>query len=220
MGENLSKKNETGCHYRDALRLLFILAKGSELISDDCQQFGTHIFKGEKRLMAIDFWMRYPDYLADKLLDLYEESKDADLYSSIEEIFDNDEPDVRTVKMLKWWRGAYQNIDQALSILESRNLVKSKIKQISENQKRNDFFLGQSAFDFLDQAVIDQPILKWYEERSSLVMLIAKDYSGTRLKEWQYGYEEYKEASYGAMIPSIKDRVLERLEKIRREDND
>ncbi|WP_246782533.1 hypothetical protein [Wohlfahrtiimonas chitiniclastica] len=216
----MSKNNKVGYHYRDALRLLFILAKGSKAISNESQQFGTHIFEGEKRLMAIDFWMRYPDYLADKLLDLYEESKDADLYSSIETIFDNEEPDVRTVSMLRWWRGAYQNIETALSILEAYNLVKSKIKQISENQKRYDFFLGQSAFDFLDQAVIDQPILKWYEERSSLVMLIAKDYSGTRLKEWQYDYEEYKDSSYGAMIPSIKDRVLERLEKIRREDND
>lgn len=211
----MDTNNKIGYHYRDALRLLFILAKGSKKVDSDCNsQLGTHIFQGEKRLMAIDFWMRYPDYLADQLLDLYEENQDIDLLFSIKEIFNNDEPDIRTITMLRWWRGAYQNIETALAILDSYNLVKSKIKQTSEKHRRYDFFLSQNSFDFLNQAVIDQPSLKWYEKRSSLVMLIAKNHSGTQLKEWQYNYEEYKDTSYGIMIPSIKDRVLKRLENI------
>lgn len=38
-----------GHHHRDAIRLLFILAAGSEDIE------GRRVFRGEKRAMAIDF---------------------------------------------------------------------------------------------------------------------------------------------------------------------
>jgi hypothetical protein len=74
--------------------------------------------------MAIDFWIRYPDYLADQLLDLYDETKDPALLAEIQAIFDREEPDVRLIKVLRWRYGAFDRIEDALAILSARNLVK------------------------------------------------------------------------------------------------
>lgn len=63
---------EPSYRHRDALRLLFILVAGSEDADKPTQEF-VKVFRAEKRLMAIDFLVRYPDYLGDALLDLYEE---------------------------------------------------------------------------------------------------------------------------------------------------
>ncbi|MGN7126998.1 hypothetical protein [Methylorubrum populi] len=44
--------------------------------------------------MAIDFLVRYPDYLADELLSLYESERDPDILAAAQGIFDASEPDV------------------------------------------------------------------------------------------------------------------------------
>jgi type I restriction enzyme R subunit len=41
---------------------------------------------------------RYPDYLADQLLDIYDQTKDPALLAEIQAIFDREEPDVRMIK--------------------------------------------------------------------------------------------------------------------------
>jgi hypothetical protein len=98
---------ETGFRYRDALRLLIILHAGAQPIEQPDPQTGIiGVFEGEKRLMAIDFWIRYPDYLADQLLNLYDETKDPALLAEIQTIFDLEEPDVRMIKVLRWRYGA------------------------------------------------------------------------------------------------------------------
>lgn len=61
----------TGYALRDALRLLFILVRGSQPHPSPTAEW-DRIFLGEKRALAIDFWIRYPDYLADQLLNLYQ----------------------------------------------------------------------------------------------------------------------------------------------------
>jgi hypothetical protein len=132
---------ETGFRYRDALRLLFILHAGARPIEQPDPQSGIiGVFEGEKRLMAIDFWIRYPDYLADQLLDLYDETKDPALLAEIQSIFDLEEPDVRMIKVLRWRYGAFDRIEDALAILSARNLVKPMKKKIPTGSQ-HDFLI-------------------------------------------------------------------------------
>lgn len=65
-----SGPRETGHVFRDALRLLFILVRGSTVLEQAVDGW-DRVFYGEKRALAIDFWLRYPDYLADQLVDIY-----------------------------------------------------------------------------------------------------------------------------------------------------
>ncbi len=206
---------ETGFRYRDALRLLFILHMGARTPQQSEAPPGViGIFEGEKRLMAIDFWVRYPDYLADQLLNLYENSKDSGLLSEIQKIFDLDEPDVRTIKVLRWKYGAFDRIEDALAILSARNLVKPVKKNLPTGKTQHDFLVyGQSA-EFLRGAVREQPAVKWYEDRTRLALTVAGGKSGYALKDMQYEAPEYEGTKWSAVIPSIKDRVLSRLKSL------
>ncbi|GLS45897.1 hypothetical protein [Methylobacterium brachythecii] len=209
--ETPSGEASTGYHYRDAIRLLFILALGSEPSGDEPD--APRVFRGEKRAMAIDFLVRYPDFLADELLTRYEAEDDAGILDVVEGIFAADEPDVRLVRMVRWHRGAFQNIETPLAILRSRHLVRP-LRQAG-GQRRHDFVVEPAAFAFMRSVVEQQPSLAWYRERAELVMTLAKLRSGSSLKDDQYLHPEYKDAPLGTEIPSIKERVLARLRRLR-----
>lgn len=206
---------EHGTRHRDALRLLFILAGGSKALESSAEDGATHLFQSEKRLMAIDFLIRYPDYLADALLELYETGHDTSLLDTVGSIFANDEPSVRIISMVRWHFGAYQKIETALSTLYAFGLVRPmKLVKDGEN-KRYDYYLYPSAFSFLQTAIAEVPDLKWYRDRLQLVMKVASAKSGSELKGWQYEHEEYSNTRQGSVIPSIAGKVKARLDRLR-----
>lgn len=203
-----------GHHHRDAVRLLFILVLGSEERDPSTDGPGAaRIFRGEKRAMAIDFYVRYPDYLADELLTRFERDGDRSDLEAVARILAEEEPDVRTVAMVRWRRGAFQNIEQALSILRAYDLVRP-LRQVG-GQRRHDFEILPAAADFIARAVQEQPSLGWYEERVALVMTLAGVRSGTSLKDDQYLHPEYRSAPHGSVIPRITPRVHARYKHLR-----
>lgn len=123
-GKTTAATSSAETRYRDALRLLFILVAGADE-ADEPASDTVKIFRAEKRLMAMDFLVRYPDYLADALLDLVEAEADEELLKKAQGIFKDDEPSVRLVRMVRWKRGAYENIEDALSLLSYYGLVQS-----------------------------------------------------------------------------------------------
>lgn len=56
---------------------------------------------------ALDFWMRNPDYLANELLTVFEETSDASLVQPAERIFEDHEPDLRRLPMIRYHFGAF-----------------------------------------------------------------------------------------------------------------
>lgn len=204
--------SQVAYHYRDALRLLFVLQAGSE------EEVGTagfgRVFRGEKRLLGLDFLIRYPDYLADALLDLYDQSKDRSLLSRVEEIFLAQEPDVRLIKMVRWRHGAFENHATALSILSSRGLIRTRKKVMPNKRSQYEFPVADSVAQFLSNTVKEHPELGWYQERVALAMKVASGLSGSAIKGMQYEHPEYANASYGSIIPSIQGRVKKRLDEL------
>lgn len=205
----------SGTRHRDALRLLFILAGGGHETTTAIDAEVTHVFQSEKRLMAIDFLVRYPDYLADALLDQFEASGNSDLIDAADRIFIDDEPSVRTVSMVRWHFGAYQKIETALATLHAYGFVRPmKLVKDGEN-RRYDYYLYPKAFAFLETAVIQVPALAWYRDRVALAMRVAAAKSGSELKGWQYDHEEYSNTPRGGVIPSIAVKVKARLDKLK-----
>ncbi|WP_246729165.1 hypothetical protein [Methylosinus sp. RM1] len=195
---------------------MFILQSGSRPLDPPDETTGAiRVFEGEKRLHAIEFWMRYPDYLADALLDEYEASRDPELLARAEAIFDDEEPSVRVVKMLRWKRGAFDRIEDALAVLSARRLVLPVLKPLATGGRQHDFYVFEEAQKFLDEAVADQPSLAWYRDRAALVMRIAQFKSGHALKSEQYEFPEYKDAPLNTFIPSIQSRVKKRLNELK-----
>lgn len=209
--------HEYGFRHRDALRLLFILVAGSETVLNVPAggEGATHVFRSEKRVMAIDFLIRYPDYLADALLDEFESTKDMSLLALVIAIFDADEPSTRLVNMVRWNFGAYQSIETSLSTLSAFGLVRP-MKLIAGGAARQyDYYIYPKASQFLEDAVQQVAALAWYRDRVALAMRLVAVKSGTKLKGWQYEHEAYSNTPHGCVIPSIKNEVLQRLANIR-----
>ncbi|WP_460077129.1 hypothetical protein [Roseibium sp. ROS1] len=209
-----SQPTPAGYRYRDALRLLFILVAGAEEIEKPLGDT-VKIFRAEKRLMAMDFLVRYPDYLADALLDVVEAEADEELLEKVEGIFDVDEPSVRLVRMVRWMRGAYENIEDALALLSYYGLVQPmQLKGEDGRVRRFEYLISGKAITFLDKCVTDYPDLAWYRDRMALVMRVASGKSGSELKDWQYEHPTYGQTLHGDLIPSIREEVEKRLHKV------
>lgn len=186
-------------YHRNALRILFILVKGSRPYTGTPVDGYDRVFRGETKVQALDFWVRYPDYLADELLSLYETTGDGECLAAASDIFAEEEPDLRRVPMLRRYFGAYEPLDTVLGILKSRGLV-----------------LPRSLRDLITEAVADLPELGWYDRRVDLVLRVADGRGGYALKERQHRQKEYHDAQTGDLIPTTAERVRKRLETLRR----
>ncbi len=202
--------------YKDAIRILFILVKGSIPYTglDSDESGPVSIFKSESRLHAFDFWMRNPDYLAEELLDRYQKEKVVDDLKIAQQIFLDEEPELRKFPMIRYRFGAYEKIDNTMSILRSRSLV--SIDRIVDHGvlRETDFLINQSAIDFTNSIVSEWEPLEWYSKRAELVADVAGDRGGAELKRRQYEQLEYADTVLGERIPSIIQRVKGRLQEL------
>ena len=198
----------------DAMRILFVLRAGGTPWADPAADEIASIFKGEARLQAFDFWMRYPDYLAAELLDLFEEKKEAAYLQSVEGILDHDEPDIRRVPMIRYFFGAYERLDDALSLLRSRDLIRIAGIKTQSKVLETDFLLTKIGHDACASALAQEPILQWYADRAELVAKVAGNRGGTALKQKQYERAAYAETKLGGVIPPIVDDVRRRMDRL------
>lgn len=200
--------------HRDALRLLFLLNAGGSA-ADPEHSGAALVFKGEARLQAFDFWMRNPDYLAAELIDLFLHTQDKTYLGAAQEIFDNEEPDLRRVPMVRYFFGAYERLDDALSLLRSRDLVRiTGSKGTSSKVLETIFVITNSGVELCSEATKQQPILQWYAQRAELVAKVAGDAGGAALKQKQYLRTSYASTKLKEVIPSIADEVRKRLAEL------
>ena len=171
------------------------------------------IFAGHTRLNAFDFWMRYPDYLADELIERYDQTGDDSLLEQAENIFSEDEPDLRRLPMIRWRFGAYEKMDDALAILTSRGLIGIGGRKTVDKVLETGFLVFPSALNLCADIVKQEPILHWYPKRAALVAMIADGRPGSVLKMRQYERIQYADTPMGDVIPSIDRDVRSRLEK-------
>jgi len=195
----------------DALRILFILRAGCKAISPPTAGDAL-VFKGELRLQAFDFWMRYPDYLAAELLDLFEKTGEAHYIRTARSIIGSEEPDLRHVPMTRYLFSAFERLDDALAILTSRELVRiTGLKGANGQVLETDFVLTQSGVNTCSDALNHAPVLQWFADRADLVAHVAGDAGGTALKDRQYLRWSYAQTKLGRVIPRITDEVRDRL---------
>jgi len=199
--------------YRDAVRILFLLVEGSVPNREEGTEASyPRRFEGETRLQALDFWVRYPDYLADELLAQYEVTGDQFLLDTAKAIFDDDEPSERAIPMLRRYFGAYEPLDTVLSILAVAGLVRPITIHHPTAHPRH-FLLSHAGLNLCARIVQDHSIFDWYAKRAKLVLRVADGRGGSTLKERQHAQKEYHEAQLHDLIPTIADRVRDKLEK-------
>ena len=198
---------------RDAVRILFVIAKAGEPVNKNAPDGACRVVHAEKRLQALDFWMRNPDYLASEILNQYEaDPSKNELLKTAQKVMEGDEPDIRRLAMQRFMFGAWEALDDAIATLSLPGLVKmqrtfsadgSKIKQTSY------YLTNQGAAKASELEAVDP--LDWYANRADVVAQIAGNRTGNQLKALQYKVAEYNDARHGSIIAPIRDEVEHRL---------
>ncbi|MGV3616286.1 MAG: hypothetical protein ACO1SV_13210 [Fimbriimonas sp.] len=169
------------------------------------------VFQGQAKLHAMDFWMRYPDYFADVLLDEYDVSHNDRFLDAASKIYIQDEPNIRHLPMIRYRFGAYDRIDDALSILKARDLIRIDGRKSGDKFLEVNFQLTSAAFSLVTDITTQYPELAWYAERATLIAEIARNKGGSALKSQQYEKIEYASTTLGGVIPRVTSKVHQRL---------
>lgn len=170
------------------------------------------VLRSQSRLQALDFWMRNPDYLANELLTEFETSGERELLTIVQRIFDEREPDLRRLPMVRYLFGAFEPLDNALAILRAADLIRIKREGAPGGKIREHLYLlTTSGKEALGRLAAAAPELGWYRDRACIVARVAGVQGGKALKDRQYLQAEYAGTELSHVIQPITDRVLARL---------
>jgi hypothetical protein len=211
----LDEQGTEGSVEQDAVRLLMLLYVAADsAMATPAPEDAVACIAGEMRLQAMDFWLRNPDYLAWALLDAAQESGDATLISEASRILSAaEEPDLRTVPMLRWRHGAWEPLDDRLSLLAAYGLA-ADIRRGESLAGRRDIYLLAHGRDTADDLLVRVPELSWYQDRARLVQVVAGDAGGEELKARQKTVWEYRDTRWHDRIAGIREKVLQRMAEL------
>ncbi|MGE7545886.1 hypothetical protein [Sporosarcina newyorkensis] len=208
--------------YRSRLRILLILYFFSEDIEFDSELRPelVKVFKSEVKIQKIDFLIRYPDYFASELLFLLETSNPQAVKIEIKEIvrdiFRSKEPELRKEEMLRFFFGAYEDIDDIISFLVSRDFIKYESKRSIDGRVFDKvYYLTDFGINKIENEILTSlNNANWYKERCRLIKRFFGDLSGSELKFRQYQHEEYKNTPLNQYINGVEEEVKNKFLKI------
>ncbi len=198
---------------QSAVRLLACIDSGSTDVTDD--SWGPDIvatLHAQSRLQALDFWMRNPDYLANELLSDFEVGGDPATLALAQSILDSREPDLRRVPMIRYRFGAFEPLDNALSILRTVDFIRIKRQGSPGKVQEHIYLLTQSGRQAMYELAEMAEEIAWYKHRADVVARLAGGAGGKALKDRQYLQAEYADTELKHIIAPITDRVRLRLE--------
>jgi hypothetical protein len=170
--------------------------------------------RAQSRLQALDFWMRNPDYLANELLNDFEVTKDPSLLKLATEIIESREPDLRRVPMVRYRFGAFEPLDNALSVLRAADLIRIRREGVPGQVREHVYLLTSKGRKAMEDLSSLAPELEWYQKRAEVVVKVAGPMGGTALKDRQYLQKEYADTELNHFIQPITERVHDRLSKM------
>lgn len=196
--------------FRDRLRIIIILYTFCEPTTNDPSgNYG--VFRSEIKIQALDFLLRYPDFLSMELMDLMNTDSDLDdeeIKNVITRIYKNKEPEIRVEEMEKFFYGAYESIDDVIAFHISVGFLKHDNKKRTDGKDYdNKYYITQDCVKKIETHLKQIPAVSWYFERCILIKKYFDQFSGTELKTRQYRYSEYSNISYKCHIQNINDKV-------------
>ena len=102
--------------FRDRLRIILILYTFSDPLENQPPYYG--LFRSEVKIQAIDFLLRYPDFLSMELMDLLSSDPSLDtneIKNIVSSIYQEKEPEIKKEEMEKFFYGAYESIDNIIA---------------------------------------------------------------------------------------------------------
>jgi hypothetical protein len=205
---------------RQAVRILFILRFcGEEIPPSLFEQSGSYQIDSETKLQKIQFWVRYPDYLAYALLEVcdtpkYIQRRD-EIKNIVKKFFRDREPELRTVPMLRHLRGAWESVDRVVTYLVSRDLVRQVRYEYGQSGTR--FKLVNEGIMVVQSLLDECPETHWYAERCRLINSFWGHLSGHKLGVTQHSNEIYHNTPIAEIIRPIQQEVRQKFFEVFKE---
>ncbi|HET9504241.1 MAG TPA: hypothetical protein VFO93_11920 [Hymenobacter sp.] len=198
---------------RERIRILLIIYNFSEPYSDPDHPNWARILRSEVKIQKIDFLFRYPSYLCNELLREHEAGTISanEVRGIVRQIFVDNEPQLRTDEMKRFFFGAYNGLDTTLSALKSLNLIDLRSQHNALLKKTNkEYFITHFGAEKITRALSQVPAAQWYIARCELIKHYFGYLSGSDLKRRQYDIETYRETPLDEVIADIENEVRER----------
>lgn len=196
--------------YRDRIRIALILYTFCEPTEDNTGN-DSGFFRTEMKIQALDFLLRYPDFLCMELLDLMDSDNSInknEIQTIIEGVYQNLEPSLRVEEMEKFFYGAYEEIDDVIAFLVSVNIIRYESRKATDGKTYDKiYFLTKFGSDRIKNILAKMDSVKWYTQRCELLKKYFGKFNGKQLKERQYRYKEYSDVSYHGHIQNINEKV-------------
>jgi len=196
---------------RDRLRITLILYTFSEPVQIDGNTDIARAFYTEIKIQALDFLLRYPDFLSCELMDLMDNDDSLDkseIQSIVKEIYQKEEPILRVDEMQKFFYGAYESIDSVILFLKSVRFIGFESKLRSDLQTYDKtYYITQRCIQQVEDNLLSIQSIKWYYDRCQLIKKYFNRFNGTELKKRQYRYQEYANIPYTMLIQNLNEQV-------------
>lgn len=207
--------------YKHRIRILLLLYVFSEEYNEESHLHYKRLFEGEMKIQKLDFWLRNPDYLSYELLKIAQQdhTKKVEIKGIVRRIFQDGEPDIRREEMLKFRFGAYEDLDDVIAFLESRDLIKFDSKRATDSTIRNKkYYVTETAVKTIESNISTLSFLNWYIERCNLIKRFFGSKTATELKDAQYEIEQYSRTLYGNPIENIIPLVKQKFNHLYNQD--
>ncbi|MBZ6135452.1 hypothetical protein [Streptomyces olivaceus] len=204
--------------WQDAVRLLLLINASAQPVPPHLvgPAGAVGVVRTQVRLQKLDFWLRYPDYLAYELMNEYEAApEETNLLDLAEDILSTDEPDLRRFPMLRHRFGAFEELNEGLAPLVEKGLV-SKDQVLGESRvSEHIYYLLARGREVANDLAAQAPALQWYVARTRLLVAMVDGLGGTQLKNRQYLLKDYADTTIGQHIAPITDQARARLVQLR-----
>lgn len=210
MDENMSSKVEYELLriYKDRFRVILILYYFSDDYLSDEHPARRKVFKGEIKIQAINFLIRYPDYLAYELMEMVNEGRIKDkekIKGIVKDVFNKNEPIIRKEEMEKFFYGAYEDLDDVIAFFVSIGFLDfESIKRTDSRVSSKKYYLTENGVKKINKGIASMSSATWYKDRCSLIKEYFGDIGGSELKVRQYQVDEYKNTSLKDYIAGIE----------------
>lgn len=196
--------------FRDRLRIIIILYTCCERLEEDTKGY-YGIFRSEIKIQALDFLLRYPDFLSMELMSLIDEGAAIDqteIREIIHQIYQQKEPEIRVEEMEKFFNGAYESIDEVIAFHVSIGFLHHESKKRTDGKNYDkQYYITNDCVKRIEEHLKEIAAVKWYFDRCELLKRYFNHFPGTELKTRQYRYTEYSGVSYKSYIKNINSRV-------------
>lgn len=199
----------------DAARLLLILSRFAQEPDNTLQGLRCipphpfiAYFTPEYYLQKLDFLLRYPGYFIYEVIELYRLGKISsinrdEIIRLIRSILSDNEPELMTLPFRKFWRGAYERLDDVENWWYSRQLIYTRLEPRGGARPQKYYFLSSLAMSEADRLVNEVQHGQWYGQRIGLIHQFFGNLTPFMIMNLQYAHPAYREAQITHIIPDL-----------------